>query len=110
MTPAVASTDRCTVIVVCRLDELPPGEAIRVDTEPPVAVFNADGELYAIDDTCTHQDASLAEGWLEGCLVECPLHGSQFDLRDGTPKCPPAGQPVRTHRVHVIDGLIHIES
>ena len=59
------------------------GEAVRVDTDPPIAVFNEDGEFFAIDDTCTHQDASLADGWLEGCAVECPLHASCFDLRTG---------------------------
>ena len=52
------------------VSSLPPGEALRLDTEPPIAVFcTDDGELYAIDDTCTHQDASLADGWLEDCRV-----------------------------------------
>lgn len=52
------------MIPVCRLEDLPVGESVRVDTTPPVAVFNADGELYAIDDTCTHQDASSPRaGW-----------------------------------------------
>jgi len=69
------------MIRVCPLAELPPGEATRVVAHVPVAVFNADGELFAIDDTCTHQDASLSEGWLEGCLIECPLHEASFDLR-----------------------------
>jgi len=72
----------------------------------PIAVFNADGTYYAIDDTCTHQDASLADGWLDGCLVECPLHSSVFDLRTGLPTSPPAKRAVRTHRVTVEDGTI----
>ncbi len=98
------------MIAVCRLDELPPGEAIRVTSgvPAPIAVFNVDGELYAIDDTCTHQDASLADGWLEGCLVECPLHASSFDLRTGQPTCPPAKRPVRTHPVSVEGGHIYL--
>lgn len=97
-----------TVVPVCRLEELPPGEAKRLDLDPPVAVFNADGEFYAIDDTCTHQDASLSEGWLEGCLVECPLHAASFDLRTGQPTCLPARKAVRTHRVTVADGVIQL--
>ncbi|MCP3816962.1 bifunctional 3-phenylpropionate/cinnamic acid dioxygenase ferredoxin subunit [Streptomyces sp. A3M-1-3] len=97
------------MIPVCHVDDLPSGEAVRLDTAPPLAVFNADGELYAIDDTCTHQDASLADGWLEGCYVECPLHAAQFDLRTGEAVCLPARRPVRTHRVQVIDGVIHVE-
>jgi 3-phenylpropionate/trans-cinnamate dioxygenase ferredoxin component len=96
------------VLPVCRLEDLPPGEAVRLDTDPAIAVFNADGELYAIDDTCTHQDASLSDGWVEGCLVECPLHASSFDLRTGRPTCLPARRPVRTHPVTVEDGLVHV--
>ena len=68
------------MIEACRLADLPPGESLRIEAHVPIAVFNADGVLYAIDDTCTHQDASLADGWLEGCLVECPLHAASFDL------------------------------
>ncbi|GGO50777.1 bifunctional 3-phenylpropionate/cinnamic acid dioxygenase ferredoxin subunit [Streptomyces lasiicapitis] len=96
------------MIPVCRLEDLPAGESVRLDTTPPVAVFNADGALYAVDDTCSHQDASLSEGWLEGCLVECPLHAATFDLRTGQPTCLPARRPVRTHRVSVVDGTIHV--
>ncbi|MGW0748783.1 bifunctional 3-phenylpropionate/cinnamic acid dioxygenase ferredoxin subunit [Streptomyces sp. NPDC002587] len=96
------------MIPVCRLEDLPAGESVRVDTAPPIAVFNADGELYAIDDTCTHQEASLSEGWLEGCLIECPLHAASFDVRTGQPTRLPARRPVRTHEVVVTDGVIHV--
>lgn len=100
------------MIPVCRLADLPAGESVRLDLEPPIAVFHADGELYAIDDTCTHQDASLSEGWLEGCLVECPLHAASFDLRTGRPTCLPARKAVRTYPVSVLDGTVwvHVES
>jgi 3-phenylpropionate/trans-cinnamate dioxygenase ferredoxin subunit len=84
------------MLAICPLASLPRGEARRVDTSPPIAVFHTDdGEILAIDDTCTHQDASLADGWVEGCEVECPLHA-------------PAKLPVRTHRVVVRDGMIHV--
>ncbi|CAL9288366.1 MULTISPECIES: bifunctional 3-phenylpropionate/cinnamic acid dioxygenase ferredoxin subunit [Streptomyces] len=97
------------MIAVCRLEDLPEGESVRVDTSPPIAVFRTDdGDLYAIDDTCSHQDASLSEGWLEGCLVECPLHAASFDLRTGMPTCLPARRPVGTHRVSVEDGVVHV--
>ena len=87
---------------VCALNELAPGGARRLEVDPPVAVFHTDdGDIYAIDDTCTHQDASLADGWLEGCEVECPLHASRFDLRTGAVDAPPAKKPVRTHEVAV---------
>jgi len=77
-----------------------------VDGSVPIAVFNVDCDLYAIDDTCTHQDASLANGWVEGCFVECPLHSSQFDLRTGDPHAPPATNAVRTHALRIRDGHV----
>jgi 3-phenylpropionate/trans-cinnamate dioxygenase ferredoxin subunit len=98
------------VIEVCRVGDLPAGEAVRVATvDPPIAVFHTeDGDFYAVDDTCTHQDASLADGWLEGCTVECPLHASCFDLRTGQPSGPPATKPIRTYPVVVEDGVIRV--
>ena len=84
------------MIQVCALTDLPPGESARVVAHVPVAVFNADGELFAIDDTCTHQDASLSEGWLEDCMIECPLHAASFDLRTGKPTGP-SGQAAGPH-------------
>jgi nitrite reductase/ring-hydroxylating ferredoxin subunit len=98
------------MIRVCDVDDLPPGDAVRIEAQVPIAVFNADGDLYAIDDTCTHQDASLADGWLEGCLVECPLHASCFDVRTGLPTAPPARTPVRTYPVRVVEGVIYVET
>jgi 3-phenylpropionate/trans-cinnamate dioxygenase ferredoxin component len=96
---------------VCAVADLPPGAAVRVaSVEPAIAVFHTeDGEFLAIDDTCTHQDASLADGWLEGRTVECPLHASCFDLRTGQPSGPPATRPVRTYPVVVEDGQIRVE-
>ena len=96
------------MFAACLRSALEPGVALRLDgpeTEGvPIALFHTDdGEFFAIDDTCTHQDASLADGWLEDCAVECPLHASRFDLRTGAVDAPPAKQPVRTHQV-VVDG------
>ncbi|MDN5748429.1 MAG: bifunctional 3-phenylpropionate/cinnamic acid dioxygenase ferredoxin subunit [Pseudonocardia sp.] len=97
------------MIFIGDLIDIPPGEALRVQADVPIAVFNVDGELYAIDDTCTHQDASLADGWVEGCTVECPLHAACFDLRTGLPTGPPAKVAVRTHRVVVSDGAVYVD-
>ena len=98
------------MIQVCALTDLPAGESTRVVAHVPVAVFNADGELFAIDDTCTHQDASLSEGWLEDCMIECPLHAASFDLRTGKPTGPPAKRPVRTYPVLVQDGVVYVDA
>jgi len=97
------------MIHVCSLAELPRGSARRLPLRPPVSVFHTeDGEYYAIDDTCTHQDASLADGWLEGCEVECPLHAAIFDLRTGEPDGMLAREPVRTHHVVVSDEAVYL--
>jgi 3-phenylpropionate/trans-cinnamate dioxygenase ferredoxin subunit len=98
------------MLQVCPLAALGRGDACRVDADPQIAVFHTeDGELFAIDDTCTHQDASLADGWLEADHVECPLHGSRFNLRTGAVVTPPARLPVRTHAVMVDeDGMITV--
>ncbi len=98
-------------MLVCPLAAVPQGEGVRfADVSPPIAVFHTDdGEVFAIDDTCTHQDASLADGWLEGCEIECPLHASKFDLRTGAVDAPPAKVGVRTHAVTVTDGDIWVE-
>ncbi|MQA08200.1 MAG: bifunctional 3-phenylpropionate/cinnamic acid dioxygenase ferredoxin subunit [Pseudonocardiaceae bacterium] len=96
------------MLAICRIDDIPAGESVRFDAHVPIAVFNADGEFYAVDDTCSHQDASLSDGFLEGCFVECPLHAALFDLRTGMPSCLPAKRPIRTHPVSVHEGWIYV--
>jgi 3-phenylpropionate/trans-cinnamate dioxygenase ferredoxin subunit len=103
--------DRAAVqeVEVCTLEDLPPGERRRIDHRPPLAVFNVECRIYAIDDTRTHANASLSEGDLDGCFIECPYHVAQFDLRTGRPCSLPARKPVRTHRVLLRDGAICIQ-
>jgi 3-phenylpropionate/trans-cinnamate dioxygenase ferredoxin component len=99
-------------IDICRVEELPPGASRLVETEGrKIGVFNAGGELYAIEDRCSHDDGPLAEGPFdpERRTVECPRHGSLFDLTSGRPKTLPAYLPVDTFPVHVEDGVIKLE-
>ena len=101
-----------TTIEVCRADELPPGEKRIVEADGrKIGVFNAGGSLYAIEDRCSHDDGPLAEGELDEstCTVECPRHGSLFDLRSGRPKTLPAFAPVETFPVRAEDGQIKLE-
>ena len=99
-------------VEVARAADLPPGHAARVEIDGvPVALFNVDGEFFAIDDTCSHAEASLSEGDLitDRCVIECPLHGSSFDLRTGDPLTLPAVEPVRVHHVEVgEDGMLRV--
>jgi 3-phenylpropionate/trans-cinnamate dioxygenase ferredoxin subunit len=100
------------MLAICPVSELPPGAARRVPpplADPAIALFHTeDGQIFAIDDTCSHQDASLADGWLDDCEIECPLHSSRFDLRTGAVDAPPARLPVRTHEVVIQDDVIHV--
>ncbi|MFF4776547.1 bifunctional 3-phenylpropionate/cinnamic acid dioxygenase ferredoxin subunit [Microtetraspora fusca] len=93
---------------VCAVDDLPPGEVAVLADGDPVAVFNVDGKLLAIADTCSHETASLAEGWVDGETVECPYHLARFCLRTGRALCLPATQPVATYQVIVRDGFVYV--
>jgi 3-phenylpropionate/trans-cinnamate dioxygenase ferredoxin subunit len=96
---------------VCGLEEIPEGEVVvATDVElGRIAVFNVDGELFAIEDRCSHQEARLSDGYLDGCAVECPLHASLFDLRTGKPSGPPATTAVRVYAVRVDAGDVLVD-
>jgi 3-phenylpropionate/trans-cinnamate dioxygenase ferredoxin subunit len=100
-------------VTVCSVDELPQGEMRLVEGDGrKIGVFHTmDGELYAIEDRCSHDDGPLAEGEFDAaaCTVECPRHGSLFDLRTGRPKTLPAFQPVETFDARVEDGEVKLE-
>ena len=100
------------IIEVCSLSELPPGATRIVEWEDlEIGVFNCNGEIYALEDRCSHDNGPLAEGELdpENCTVECPRHGSLFDLRTGNPKTLPAYVPVDTFPVVVEDDIVKLE-
>jgi len=74
------------------------------------AVCNADGEIYVVDDTCTHDDGPLGEGRLDGCAVVCPRHGAKFDIRTGAVMQMPAAFPIRVYESKIQDGRICIRA
>jgi 3-phenylpropionate/trans-cinnamate dioxygenase ferredoxin subunit len=97
---------------VCTAAELPEGAMRLVEIDGiEIGVFNCSGELLAIEDRCSHDDGPLAEGEFDQatCTVECPRHGSRFDLRTGRPKTLPAFAPVETFQVRLEDGEIKLE-
>ena len=73
-------------------------------------MFNAGGALYAIEDRCTHDDGPLAEGEfdVDECVVSCPRHGAEFDVRTGRALTLPAYVPVDTFAVEELDGRIYL--
>jgi 3-phenylpropionate/trans-cinnamate dioxygenase ferredoxin subunit len=100
-------------LTVCKLDDLPEGAMRLVEVDGrKIGVFRAaDGELYAIEDRCSHDDGPLAEGEFDpdACTVECPRHGSLFDVRSGRPKTLPAYVPVETFEARIEDGDVKLE-
>jgi nitrite reductase/ring-hydroxylating ferredoxin subunit len=74
-----------------------------------VAIANVGGAFHAFGDTCTHRQCSLAEGELEGTVVTCPCHGSQFDVTSGAVLRGPAQEPVRSYAAQVEDDALRVE-
>ncbi len=101
------------LVALCATADVVPGELCRIDHVPglpsPVTLVRIGEAVFCIEDTCSHERASLADGWLDGYCVECPLHESRFDVRTGVPDALPARVPIRTYKVVVADGLVHIE-
>jgi 3-phenylpropionate/trans-cinnamate dioxygenase ferredoxin subunit len=104
--------ESATTIDVCPAAELPSGSMRLIEVDGrKIGVFNCSGELYAIEDRCSHDDGPLAEGEfdVDACTLECPRHGSLFDLATGRPKTLPAYQPVETFEVMIEDGTVKVE-
>lgn len=104
-----------TWTLVCPSGELLPGEMRSVYdavTGTPILVFNLDGELYALEDRCSHEDFELSSGTFDPATgsIECILHGARFDVRDGRPLCPPAYTPVRRFPTRVEAGVVWVEA
>ena len=90
-------------------DELAPGERIVFEVAHHViALFNVEGDYYAVADVCTHDDGPLADGRLLGCEIECPRHYARFDLRDGSVTMPPAVRPLKIYPVRIKNGSVQI--
>lgn len=96
-------------IDVARVDDLPAGERRVVDVDGVmIAVFNLEGNYYAIEDVCTHDGGELASGELEGDEIVCPRHGARFCIRTGEVKAPPAVQAVDVFPVQVVNGVVQV--
>ena len=96
-----------TFVKVCDLEDLAVGTPALADVDgiPMALVRTAPDEVHAVNDVCTHANVSLSEGELDGCTLECWLHGSRFDLRTGTPSGPPATVPVAVYPVALVEAI-----
>lgn len=91
------------------IDTLPRDRGVRVTLgDERIAVFRIGDEVFAVGDRCSHAEASLAEGEVFDHEVECPRHGSEFDLKSGEPLSLPATRPVPTYEIVVEDGTVYL--
>jgi len=100
-----------TTIQVCAFDDLVEGQARAVKVEgTKVALIRIGDQVYCINDRCSHEDFSLAEGEVisDLCEIECARHGATFDLKTGSPCSLPATTPVATYDVTVTDGMVEV--
>lgn len=94
---------------ICALEELPDKQAVRADIDgTAIALVRLGEKVHALYDECTHAAVALSEGDVEGCALECWLHGSQFDLETGNPTGPPATVPVQVYPTEVRDGDVYL--
>lgn len=94
----------------CAFDDIPDGGVIAVELDGvAIAVVRTADEVFAIYDECSHEQIALSEGDVEGCELECWLHGSMFDLRTGKPTALPATEPVPTYPCTVEDGEVFVD-
>lgn len=99
------------MIRVCSTEDVPKGSVVSADINgTQVAIVHAeDNNFYAIYDECSHEQIALSEGEVDGCTLECWLHGSRFDLRTGEPTGLPATETVPVYPVEIHDGDIYVE-
>jgi 3-phenylpropionate/trans-cinnamate dioxygenase ferredoxin component len=95
---------------ICPVSEIAKGSVLATEIEGvPVAVVHADDDnVYAVHDECSHAAVALSEGEIDGCTLECWLHGSRFDLRTGEPTGLPATEPVPVYPVEIRDGDVYV--
>lgn len=98
-------------VTIASTADIKPGELAAFQVQGlRIAVANANGRFFAIDDTCTHEDCSLAdEGTLDGTVVTCGCHGAQFDVTTGAVLAPPAYEPLKAYALRIEQGHVVVE-
>ena len=92
------------------LTDIPDGAVLETGTQSqPLALYKVEGKVYCTGNLCTHAEAFLSDGYLEGYEIECPLHGARFDIRDGRVLCAPAGKNIASYPVRVEGGEVFVK-
>lgn len=96
---------------VAEHDAIPEGEAKQVEVAgEPIAIFNLGGRLYATSDTCTHEEASLCDGFIDGDTIECPLHQALFHIPTGKVLAEPATKDLRVFPIRIENGMVQVQA
>ncbi|MGC2203041.1 MAG: non-heme iron oxygenase ferredoxin subunit [Stellaceae bacterium] len=104
------SVDGMNWVRAAARSELAEGEVLGVEVAGrSIALYDVDGSLFATDNICTHAYARLSDGWLDGELIECPLHAARFDVRTGKVLDPPATEDLKTYPVRVVGDEIQVK-
>jgi naphthalene 1,2-dioxygenase system ferredoxin subunit len=91
------------------VDELPPDDVLGLEVEGrDLALYSVNGDVFATSNTCTHGQARLCDGFLEGHEIECPLHQGKFDVRTGKATCAPVTEDLRTYPVKIEGGRVYV--
>ena len=91
------------------VDELPEDDVMGLEVQGlDIALYSVDGEVFATSNTCTHGQARLCDGFLEGGVIECPLHQGRFDVRSGKALCAPVTEDLRSYPVKIEGGRVYL--
>ncbi|HEV2264792.1 MAG TPA: non-heme iron oxygenase ferredoxin subunit [Stellaceae bacterium] len=97
-------------VTVGKRSAINPGDVLGVTVgDREFALYNLDGEIYATDNLCTHAFALLSQGWLDGEVIECPLHGGRFEVKTGKALCPPVTEDLKNYKVRVVGDDVQIQ-
>lgn len=92
------------------IDELPTNDVLGITVAArDIAIYSIGGEVFATDNVCTHGQARLSDGFLDGHTIECPLHQGRFDVRDGKPLCAPVTEPLARYALKIEGSRVYIQ-
>ena len=98
------------LIKICDLSEIPNGSTKKFEiNDEEITICNINNQIFAINDNCSHDEASLQEGFIDGYEIECPMHGAKFDIRTGEVTCLPAVSQIKTYNIKINNGAIELE-
>ena len=98
------------IVLTVNARDVKPGHIVATEVRgTPIAIANVAGTYYAFDDTCTHEQCSLADGELSDTTIACMCHGAEFDVRTGAVLAPPARLPIKVYSIRVDGDVLHVD-